>query len=739
MQDLLDVLREFDGELVLVLDDYHHIRSDSIHTALKFLVDYLPPNVHLFVLTRVELPFKISDWRVKDVCYEIATADMRCSDEEAREFMKLNAPFTVGAKEAEQLNRVTEGWITGLKLATLSIERTRSSARLLDRASGLSHLFSAYLMEEVLAHQAEETKEFLLKTSILSQLSPPLCDRVGPFENSQRILRTIEKENAFISPLDATHRWYRYHQIFQEFLYQRLESNCGDVIEGLHRRASEWFREEGMLELAIEHYLRGNMCGLAVSLIDEVSGAKWARGEVETLHAWLKALPVEEIEPYPDLLVLYADLLFSLGLREELARLLDEIDVERAAKRLSVEQANQLIGRLALVRGNLAQGSGDFVEIARSVREAEPLLRPDDLVWRSNLLMQKGWLYEARNQTALMEEAYWAAFIQRGNAEVFCDPTALTFLANRLFALGRLRGAIGVCQAALDSVFCNKLTQNLEGVHHLILGAALCHQGRLEAARSELQRGLERIDPVRDEVWHLDGLFFLIQVAIGLGQIENARELLQEYDTAFQQCSKRQVLTSHYRGLRIRIGLLLGDRRGAQEWSVLFNPESPMPIGYLYHDFNGPFLYTVGFDRLTLVRYLLWAKDYVQITRCLERWLQSFREGDRLAQLLEALVYLAIANYHLRRLDAAVNYLLEAFALAEPEAYLQLFRNETEDVLAYSTGGGPQHLESAGLGPEQSAVLLHFLEEVFPGEASSRALVVVPAHLLTARETEILG
>ena len=314
MQDLLDVLREFDGELVLVLDDYHHIRSDSIHTALKFLVDYLPPNVHLFVLTRVELPFKISDWRVKDVCYEIATADMRCSDEEAREFMKLNAPFTVGAKEAEQLNRVTEGWITGLKLATLSIERTRSSARLLDRASGLSHLFSAYLMEEVLAHQAEETKEFLLKTSILSQLSPPLCDRVGPFENSQRILRTLEKENAFISPLDATHRWYRYHQIFQEFLYQRLESNCGDVIEGLHRRAGEWFREEGMLELAIEHYLRGNMCGLAVSLIDEVSGAKWARGEVETLHAWLKALPVEEIEPYPDLLVLYADLLFSLGL-----------------------------------------------------------------------------------------------------------------------------------------------------------------------------------------------------------------------------------------------------------------------------------------------------------------------------------------------------------------------------------------------------------------------------------------
>ena len=163
-----------------------------------------------------------------------------------------------------------------------------------------------------------------------------------------------------------------------------------------------------------------------------------------------------------------------------------------------------------------------------------------------------------------------------------------------------------------------------------------------------------------------------------------------------------------------------------------------MPIGYLYHDFNGPFLYTVGFDRLTLVRYLLWAKDYVQITRCLERWLQSFREGDRLAQLLEALVYLAIANYHLRRLDAAVNYLLEAFALAEPEAYLQLFRNETEDVLAILQEARPQHLESAGLGPEQSAVLLHFLEEVFPGEASSRALVVVPAHLLTARETEIL-
>jgi LuxR family maltose regulon positive regulatory protein len=186
----------------------------------------------------------------------------------------------------------------------------------------------------------------------------------------------------------------------------------------------------------------------------------------------------------------------------------------------------------------------------------------------------------------------------------------------------------------------------------------------------------------------------------------------------------------------MRIGLLLGESHRAQEWSVLFNPESPMPTNYAYYDFNASFLYTVGFDRLTLVRYWLWAKEYVQARRSLERWLEAYRESKRLAELIEALICLAVANYYLGRLDAAVSTLLEAIGLAQPDRYVQMFRNETETLNALLLEIRPHHLDSVE--QAQREAILRFIEVILPEQLAWKEFVEVPAQLLTPREMEIL-
>ncbi len=248
---LINELTEVLADFALVLDDYQEIDNQSIHDSMTYLVEHMPPQMHLFIATRRDPPLPLARLRARGHMSELRAADLRFTPSEATEFfndvMSLGLPPTnVATLEAR-----TEGWIAGLRVAALSIRSTDEVSAFVDSfAGGTRHIFD-YLLEEVVDRETPEIREFLLRTSILERLTGPLCDAVTGRHDGQEMLERLEAGNLFVVPLDDNRRWYRYHQLFSDLLRARMSRQRSDLIGRLHSRASQWFEGEGLTDEAV--------------------------------------------------------------------------------------------------------------------------------------------------------------------------------------------------------------------------------------------------------------------------------------------------------------------------------------------------------------------------------------------------------------------------------------------------------------------------------------------------------
>ena len=213
---------------ILVLDDYHVIETQSLNQALTFLIEHLPPQLHLVIVTREDPPFPLARWRVRGQLNELRTTDLRFTPAEAAEFLNRVMGLNLSAEDIAALENRTEGWIAGLQLAAISMQGHQDTASFIKSFTGSHHFVLDYLVEEVLQRQPESVQTFLLRTSILDRLCGPLCDAVlpDPSASGQEILEYLEHANLFIVPLDNERRWYRYHHLFAELLRQRLQQSA---------------------------------------------------------------------------------------------------------------------------------------------------------------------------------------------------------------------------------------------------------------------------------------------------------------------------------------------------------------------------------------------------------------------------------------------------------------------------------------------------------------------------------
>ena len=255
---LLNDIAALPDPFILVLDDYHAIDAQPVDQALTFLVEHLPPQLHLVIATREDPPLPLARFRARGQLTELRATDLRFTSSEAAAFLNHVMGLRLSTDDIAALEARTEGWIAGLQLAALSMHGRSDTARFIQAFTGSHRFVLDYLLEEVLQQQPAPIQQFLLRTSILDRLCGPLCDAVlgDPVGSGQATLHAIERANLFLVPLDVERHWYRYHHLFGEFLRQRLmqdASLAGGGVAELHTRASIWYEAQGLDLEALQH------------------------------------------------------------------------------------------------------------------------------------------------------------------------------------------------------------------------------------------------------------------------------------------------------------------------------------------------------------------------------------------------------------------------------------------------------------------------------------------------------
>ena len=294
LTSLLNEISALPDDLILVLDDYHLLDSKAVDEALTFLVEHLPPQMHLVIATREDPPLPLARLRVRGQLTELRAADLRFTPAEAAEFLNQMMGLNLSAENIAALDKRTEGWIAGLQLAALSMQGRSDAASFIKSFTGSHHFILDYLVEEVLQRQPEHVRNFLLQTAILDRLSSPLCDAVTGQEDGRGMLEALERGNLFVIPLDDQRQWYRYHHLFAEVLLAHLQEAQPDRVSMLHLRASEWYEQNGLRSDAIRHALAAKDFEGAAGLI-ELAWPAAEDGSIQqaTWLGWVKKLPEE--------------------------------------------------------------------------------------------------------------------------------------------------------------------------------------------------------------------------------------------------------------------------------------------------------------------------------------------------------------------------------------------------------------------------------------------------------------
>ena len=318
---LLNEIATIPDHFILVLDDYHVIDAKPVDQALTFLLEHLPPQMHLVIATREDPALPLARLRARGQLTELRAADLRFTPAEAADFLNQVMGLNLSAEDVAALETRTEGWIAGLQLAAISMQGHQDATSFIRSFTGSHHFVLDYLLEEVLHQQPESIQAFLLRTSILDRLCGPLCDavagRIDPSASGQETLEYLERANLFIVPLDNERHWYRYHHLFAELLRQRLTwADLGNEAEGVaeyHIRASQWYEDNGLELEAFQHAAAANDIERAERLIEGKGMPLHFRGVATAMLDWLASLPTSVLDARPSLWVKYASCLLGDG------------------------------------------------------------------------------------------------------------------------------------------------------------------------------------------------------------------------------------------------------------------------------------------------------------------------------------------------------------------------------------------------------------------------------------------
>ena len=490
MSLLLNEIAAAQERILLVLDDYHTVRNPDIDSALTFLIERMPERLRLIVATREEPQLPLARWRTLERVVEIGLDDLRFSYDEAVLFFRQTMGVSIDSRSARTLEARTEGWIAGLQMAALSLrlrgreETLSETAKAAATFSGRHRYLVEYLAAEVLKRQSDDIRAFLHRTAILERLCAPLCDAVAGRVDSKDVLSYLDQANMFLIRLDDDREWYRYHQLFADYL--RSGVPAAEQRE-LHQKASAWYEANGFGAEAIKHAMAARDTEASVRLIRSYVEESLSRGEMPTLLSWLDGLPESVLRLHSDLAGYKSWLLYLRGQSAQgqtYSALADGVDASDA---LPAQQGISLA-----FRAYLALNWSDPKDAIPLARQALDQLGNGTSFFHPYALclmgQAQGLANDRRTAAETLREAVRRAQ-QQGNRLMALD--ALGHLAGTLKAQGQLREAILLCTEAADQyVDAADNPLPIVGLVYVPLGMLHYELGDLETARRFLTLGI---------------------------------------------------------------------------------------------------------------------------------------------------------------------------------------------------------------------------------------------------------
>ncbi len=454
-----DPSRGSSQRFVVVLDDYHLIDAEPIHSGITFLLSHLPPQMHLIIASRSDPPLPLARLRGRGELAELRASELRFTADEAAAFLNDVMGLGLSASDVAALESRTEGWIAGLQLASLSMQGRDDVPGFITAFAGDDRYIVDYLVEEVLQRQPERMRTFLLQTSILDRLSGPLCDAVTGQQSGKGMLEALERGNLFVVPLDDKRQWYRYHHLFADVLQAHSTEEQPDRLPTLHRRASDWYERNGLRSDAIRHALAAGDFERAAGLVELAWSLIHGSYEDPNWLGWVKALPDDLIRVRPVLSVGYAwallvasDLAAAEALLDGAERWLETTPdtSEQPAPPSSEmvvsdeEQLRSLPATIAAGRAFLAQAAGDGPGVEKYARRALELSPEGDYFQRAAPAGILALAYWGRGDLEAAHRSFAESMeAMRMAGDIVNAVSGTSLLAYINMAQGRLHEAIG--------------------------------------------------------------------------------------------------------------------------------------------------------------------------------------------------------------------------------------------------------------------------------------------------------
>ncbi|MCR8635668.1 LuxR C-terminal-related transcriptional regulator [Paenibacillus radicis (ex Xue et al. 2023)] len=627
---LLNELSQLSYELVIILDDYHLIELPAIHHSLFYLIEHLPPRIHFYIASRIELTIPTARLLAKGEFHRIIMKDLRFQLDEGLLFFRETTDLLLSKDQVAELFHQTEGWISGLQLVAISLKRSENIAESIKQFSGQQQHISDYLLEEVFHHQPEPMRSFLLETSILSRMNRSLCEAVTGQMNSQEQLEKLEQQNLFIIPLDDHRNWYRYHHLLTDFLQQILSRKYPDKWLQVHSDAANWLEEHGFDEEAVEHYLKGKKYADAVRLIEK-NLHTLVQSKSIALIRWVSVLPENSLVEKPMIEMFYISVLLGVGKWDEVYR-----RVEQAKIRFQALQEKWPEMEWNRVMGNIYF----FCAVTSYLKkDLESTSQYFELVEQH---MSEGSFFQTMGRNRY--QGY----------DSFDDHLAL---------INDLHAANAFLLKWINN-WENKKEYPFIGFLYASYSKLLYEWNRLDEAELYITQALGRKDmqPFAR---------ILIPVAVSASRIQQAKGNFKQASELLEQL-KLQIDSPDYELFMLRIeaeqaflSLRQGSFQSTYDWLQRCGLEPTDEVS----------LNRVT-DHLFLARVLVECERMEEALPLLERMYGLLTKEDRLRDRIKVLILQSVALMRMGQAEAASSKLETALYLAEPEGYIRSFIDE---------------------------------------------------------------
>jgi LuxR family transcriptional regulator, maltose regulon positive regulatory protein len=672
---LINEIISIKQNFLLVLDDFHLIRSSEVLKLVSYLLEHIPGNIHLVILTRSDPALSVSRLRSQNQLVELRSSDLSFSANDISVLFNKKLRLGLSVDDVYSLESKTEGWIAGLQLTALSMKGREDISMFIKDLKGDNRYIMDYLMEEVLKIQTDDIKEFLLQTSILEQMSAPLCNAILNRNDSQFILEMLEVNNMFVIPLDDERNWYRYHHLFAQLLRQRLQAREKAVITALHTKAGQWFYNNSMSLAALEHTIEAENFEKSMQFLGEIAETMWKNGQHAAIMKYGDLLPDELIKENADFCLYYSWILIIAGQLQKADPFLES--AENITRRIindknsSVEEVThnkKLLGKISVAFAYMNSFFALSTKTFDYCKTALEYLSEDDPLWFS-------WVWYSIGSSEMAREKFNEGLAAYETAMEYGKKSGNIFLMSTIaMNVGYIETRIGLYSLAYKK--CSDLIAFMKesGYEQIaksecsFAGLYSCMAG-IHSMRAEFDDALVNIKTAYYLSKNESNNSFKVTVLVVYAFILWGRDdkagvimMLNEAEDIIKQNKIAPGVVAMYVGIR---GSFLIEQDELEKASVFFRINGlSLDKKISYVDDRGYFSYAF---------LLILESKFDQAEKLITTLHTMAKDANRIETLIETKILFAILNKTTGNKGKAIAYMIESLEFAAIENIIMAF------------------------------------------------------------------